>query len=220
MKRWMLSLAGLLALVPAALGQEGEDPAARETLDRSLSWGVDRDSGKIAIDAYLLYFYDPENRVLVVNGSAVSDAAQEAGAQILKDGSWLMPDGTTLKPLLGEVAIYAGDEPEDLRTAMEGVPETSVSRVQLSEQASARAERVRWFRRCNRCNACPTGCFDRLLAQGGSFRTCGSGGFFTRCREDFRSDFCNPALQFTCAGCTGSFITTVPLFAWGCAVGC
>lgn len=217
MKKWMLCLAGFLALAPGAFCQ---DPAARQTLDRSLGWGIDRDTGKIAVDAYLLYFYDPENRVLVINGNAADQAAVDAEAKVLEDGRWLMPDGTALKPLVGEIAIFAGDEPDDLKEAMRGFPETSLSRVQLSQEVSASAERVKWFRRCNHCNACPNGCSEHWLFQGGQFRSCGSGGFFTRCKERSRTDYCNPVLEFACNGCTGSVIHTFDLTLWGCANGC
>lgn len=218
MKNWLLCLAGLLALSPAVLGQ---DSAERRKLDNSLSWGVDRDTGKIAVDAFLLYFYDPVNQVLVVNGAAVKYAASDAGAEIQPDGSWRMSDGATLKPIIAEAAIFLGDEPEELREVMRGFPETRLDRVQLSSgEASAKAERSRWFKRCNRCTSCIGGCWGQELFQGGDFKTCGSGGIFNSCKETGREDYCTPTLRFSCDGCSGSLLSTTNYYNWGCALDC
>jgi len=217
MLKRMLPLVGLLLWAPQLSAQ---DPAARDTLDKSISWGIDRDSGKIAVDSYLLYFYDPINQVLVVNGAGYDYALTEAGAVEQSDGRWQMPDGLVLKPLIGEVEIYAGDEPDDLRATTQSLRSTTVSRVQLSDQVSAKATRTKWFKRCNRCQECPVGCFDRTLAQGGDYKTCGSGGFFTTCKERVQPGACNPLIEFTCAGCTGAVTQTLDLYVWGCAADC
>lgn len=199
-----------------------QDSAERRAVDASASWGVDLDSGKIAVDAYLLYYHDPDQGVLIVNGLGYNEALAEAGATLLRDGSWLMPDGSTLKPLVSEVTLLLGDEPPELAGMVTSARQTDVARIQLtaSTTASARAQKVRWFKRCNRCEVCLTGCFDRTLAQGGDFKTCGSGGFFSRCKEQRQVGACNPLINFACAGCTGAVTGTEDLFVWGCAPGC
>jgi hypothetical protein len=221
MKKTFLFLAVLLSLAPAAFGQE--PPTDREILDNSLSWGTDVDSGKVAIDPSLLYFYDPENRVLVVNSRATDQAAQEAGATIDDDGTWTMSDGQALRPLLGEVAIYLGDEPAELREAMGDIPETTLARVQLATQASALSLRGRWFHLCSNCRSCPYGCDGATtFSLGGTYRTCSFSFWpFHTCQETWRRDLCPGAIKYACKGCDGSITGFLPDgFRWGCGSGC
>lgn len=218
MKNWLLGLAALLLLSPVAMGQDESEE--RRTLDSSLGWGIDRDSGKIAVDAYLLYFYDPKDQVLVVNGAAYKQALADAEAEIQEDGSWRMSDGAVLKPLVGEVAIFLGDEPEELREVLKEFPATKLDRVQLYTGVSETAERSRWFKRCNRCTGCITGCWGQELFQGGNFKTCGSGGIFNSCKESGRNDYCTPTLRFSCDGCTGTLLSVTNYYNWGCGLDC
>src|SRR5262245_19635859 len=108
----------VVLLVPRAATAQA---TARQRLAASAGCGVDRATGAIAVDASLLVLYDPVGETLVVNPNFWNDALAETGATGQRDGSWRMPDGNVVRPLVGREAIVIGDEPADL-IAASGLP--------------------------------------------------------------------------------------------------
>ena len=206
---WLTAAA--LALGTAAVAN-AEDSAA-ETLDKSAGWGIDRDSGGIAIDATLLVFWDPVHRTLVINPDHEAEAAADVEALVQSDGTWLMPDGSVVTPLRGQVKVLTGEEPAEARPAP-GEPSTSVSRVDLTTQIGEGATKTRLFSRCRGCLPCPRGCQGALLwLPAPNYRTC-EGALFSTCKRTWRA-VC-PVDEYACIGCTGGVIFQTSAFAWSC----
>lgn len=207
---WLTAAA--LALGVAAIASAEDSPAV--TLDKSAGWGIDRDSGGIAIDATLLVFWDPVKRTLVINPGYETEAAADVEAQIQSDGTWLMPDGSVVTPLRGQVKVLTGEEPSEARPAP-GEHGTSVSRVDLTTEIGEGASKTRLFSRCRGCEACPRGCQGALQwLPAPNFATCVSGGLFSTCKRYWRA-VC-PVDEHACIGCTGGVVQSGSLYAWSC----
>lgn len=213
--RWLsLSLVaalGLLASAPVALAQESD----AEILDKSAGWGIDRDSGRVAIDASLLVFWDPENRTLVVNPDYEAEAAADVGAEVQADGSWLMPEAGAVVPVRGDVRVLTGEEPDELREISEARPNTTVDRVELTQQIGAGATKTRIFSRCTGCLSCPLGCSANILwGAAGRYRACEPNWPWRTCKTYWRP-VC-PYQIFGCIGCTGPILGTGYGYDWSC----
>lgn len=211
--RWPLaSLIAVALIVVAAVAANAEESPA-DTLDKSAGWGIDRDSGGVAIDAMLLVFWDPVHRTLVINPDHEAEAAADVEALVQADGTWLMPDGSVVTPLRGQVKVLTGEEPAEARPAP-GEPSTSVSRVDLTKEIGAGATKTRLFSRCRGCLPCPRGCQGALQwLPAPNYRTCEPAGFST-CKRTYRA-VC-PVDQHACIGCTGGVIFSGALYDWSC----
>ncbi len=213
--RWPLaSLIAVALIFVAAVGANAEDSPA-DTLDKSAGWGIDRDSGQVAIDAQLLVFWDPVHRTLVINPGHEAEAAAAVEAEVQADGTWLMPDGSVVTPIQGQVKVLTGEEPAEARPAP-GEPTTSVSRVDLTTEIGAGAIQARLFSRCRGCYACPRGCEGALQwLPAPNYRTCES-ALFSTCKRTWRP-VC-PVDEHACIGCTGGVVASGALYAWSCGV--
>lgn len=213
--RTPLAFAALLLLalsLPAALFAEG---SMVEELDKSAGWGVDRDSGRVAIDASLLVFWDPQSRTLVIHPDYEAEAAADVEAVVQSDGSWLMPDGSQLTPIRGAVMVLTGEETEELLQRTESHARTTADRVDLSAEISEGAQKTRLFSRCTGCSKCPTGCVGALQwGAAPNFATCEPAGLFRTCKRYWRA-VC-PADEYTCVGCTGIIVASGAMYAWTC----
>ena len=241
--RVALAFALALALAPwAASAQSG----ARTRIDKSAGWGVDRATGAIVVEASLLVLYDPAAQTLVLNPNFFNDAVTETGAVVQQDGSWRMPDGNVVRPLVGTAAIVLGDEPAGLLEAA-GLPAVAYDGVNLVDrvgiaavdpaqtrtsggtvmarplQPASYALKVKHSKRC-------AGCFN-----GCGFQGCVNGQrdffspliygrgscefkLFHRCKEEFK-----PACRvdvYDCAPCQGAIVETWESYDWYCYGGC
>lgn len=230
----------LILLIPLAAAAQ----TSRERLEASAGWGVDRTTGAIAIDASLLVLYDPVGRTLVVNPNFWNEAVAETGATVLKDGSWRMPNGTVLRPLVGTKAIVVGDEPAEL-IAASGLPTVPYDRVTVTDAASlvtsdlSRAlvsgtsvklprslrptEFATKIKHSKRCAGCSTWCNNGCHGNENVYPIGGQTGFcefklFHRCYQYF-----TPACRVDtheCEGCVGAIIDTYDAYLWQCTGGC
>lgn len=224
----------LLMLATGALvsAQQGtvEDNAAR--LEASASWGVDLTSGKIAIDPSLVVYSDAPSQTIVINPKHIFEAAETLGATVLADGSFEFPDGLVVVPVVGQLAIRVGNEPEGL-IEDSGLPAVDIGRVRLIPTVSdadavtkanaARAagvgpwigeQRTRSWRTCSGCTGCPQGCNGLSLYQGNSYRSCNFSWPWNRCTDRF--DFRCRRTDFNCRNCTGAIIGQSATVDWSC----
>jgi len=213
----VLSIAA--AIVPAAnAGGPFTDSASRGQLDRSASWGIDLDTGKVAIDASLTYMHDPEKRSLVINPNYSQDALDELKVTVQRDGSWLFPDGSSLTPVRGEEAIVVGDEPDGLVEAS-GLPAVRVDRVNLVAQMGGGAKRTRHWRKCNGCTGCLNGCDVNVFYAGDTnYKYCTFSWPWNKCTEE-QKETCRISV-FSCVNCSGPILSTVTVNDWVCADNC
>jgi hypothetical protein len=212
-----LCLGTLFALAPAFAGGSFVNDD-RNALDNSGSWGIDLDTGKVAIDASLLFVLDPTNRALVINPNTADEAAKELGATIERDGSWHLGDGSAYTPIKGELAIVVGDEPEGLVEAS-GLPAVPVSRVNLISAMASGAKRTRSWHKCSGCAGCAQGCNVNVLYTGDpSFKYCKFSWPWNHCSEEFK-EVCK-VTYFSCINCSGSVTGTTTVSTWVCADNC
>lgn len=210
-----------------------EDDAA--LLEASASWGVDLTSGKIAIDPSLVVYSDAGSQTIVIHPNHVSEAAATLGATVRADGSFEFADGSVVVPIVGELAIRVGNEPDGLLEDS-GLPTVEIGRVRLIPPASdaesvAQAQaaqemaagnwigerRVRSWRTCSGCTRCPQGCIGLSFYQGNSYRSCSFSWPWNRCTETF--DFRCIRTDFNCRNCTGAIIGESASVDWSCG-GC
>ena len=225
----------LLTLGMLSTAQAGtvDDNAAR--LDASASWGVDLDSGKIAIDPSLVVYSDAASRTIVIHPKHVSEAAATLGATVREDGSFQLPNGSVVFPVVGELAIRVGNEPDGL-IEDSGLPTVEIERVRLiaptsnadavtQAQAALKAgteewigeQRVRSWRTCSGCAGCPRGCTGLSFYQGNNYKYCTFSWPWNRCTERF--DFRCRRTDFNCRNCTGAIIGESASVDWSCG-GC
>jgi hypothetical protein len=223
----------MLPSVQAATGTV-EDNAAR--LDASASWGVDLNSGKIAVDPSLVVYSDANSKTIVAHPKRLSEAAASLGATVRPDGAFEFPDGTVIIPVLGELSIRVGNEPEGLLEDS-GLPIVDIERVRLISPVSnagtvAQAQaarklggakewigeqRVRSWRTCGGCAGCPRGCNGLSFYQGNNYKYCTFSWPWNHCTERF--DFRCRRTDFNCRNCTGAIIGESASVDWSCG-GC
>jgi hypothetical protein len=239
------ALAVALALFSLSLAASAQT-AARSRVERSAGWGTDLATGAVAVEASLLVLYDPATRTLVINPNFFNDAVAETQAVVLGDGSWRMPDGNVLRPLVGTEAIVLGDEPAGLLEAS-GLPAVAYDRVSLVDRVGIAAVDSTAMRtdgksvlvqaplqtggyalkvkHSKRCAGCSDGC-GFLGCYGGREEfipvVFGRGRcefkLFHRCREEFK-----PACRVdvhTCSPCLGPVISSWDSYDWYCTGGC
>lgn len=226
-----LSMLAVGTLLSAEAGTV-EDNVAR--LEASASWGVDLDSGQIAIDPSLVVYSDATSRTIVVHPNHVPEAAASLNATVRQDGSFEFPDGLVVAPIVGQLSIRVGNEPEGLLEDS-GLPIVDISRVRLipttstaatvaqtsAAQAQAAAsgtwigeQRRRSWRTCSGCTRCRQGCDGLSLWQGNSYKTCSFSWPWNRCTETF--DFRCRRTDFNCRNCTGAILGESASVDWGC----
>ena len=208
-----------------------EDNAAR--LEASASWGVDLTSGKIAIDPSLVVYSDAASQTIVIHPEHVSEAAATLGATVLADGSFEFPDGLVVRPVVGQLAIRVGNEPDGLLEDS-GLPVVDIGRVRLippvsdadavTQAKAAQAagagpwigeQRTRSWRKCSGCTGCPQGCNGLSLYQGNSYRSCNFSWWpGDRCTDRF--DFRCRRTDFNCRNCTGAIVGQSATVDWSC----
>jgi hypothetical protein len=211
----ILLLMAAVAVSPAIAG--GPFAVNRSDLDKSASWGIDVNTGKVAIDASLVYTYDPSHGSLVINPNTADEAARALGATVQGDGSWRLPDGTTLTPVRGEEAIVAGDEPDGLVEAS-GLPAVPVGQVQLVA-AAASSTRTRSWHKCNGCTGCLNGCAVNVFYSGDpSYKYCTFSWPWNKCTETSQ-ETCKTTI-YSCVNCSGPILATGVLVDWVCADNC
>jgi len=236
-----LTLALLALTLPLAAAAQ---TSSRQRLDQSAGWGIDRSSGAVVVDASLLVLYDPAGKTLVVNPNYWNDALTETGGVVQRDGSWRMPDGNVVRPLLGTASIVLGDEPDGLVQAA-GLPTIPYGKVDLvdgsglvlADRSQVRtsgtsvkvpqalrpttfALKVKHSHSCGGCRTwCNDGCHgaDNIYPIGGKTGSCDF-KLFHRCRQEF-----TPACRvdtYQCDGCVGTVIETYDAYLWQCTGGC
>lgn len=204
------SLVALVLALPAAA-----EESLADRLHRSAGWGIDRGTGKVAIEASLLVFYDPASRTLVINPDHEAAAAEDVGAVVQADGSWLLPDGSELNPLRGEVKVLIGNEAEELQREVAGQPQASLDRVELSMTITEGATKTKLFSRCSGCYSCAVGCDGNWLWKpGASYRICEPAGPFRTCKQTLRATC--PMDVYSCQGCTGPILSSHYFSNWVC----
>jgi hypothetical protein len=237
----LLVLLLVVLLVPLAATAQA---TARERLEASAGWGVDRATGAIAVDASLLVLYDPVGKTLVVNPNFWNDALAETGATVQRDGSWRMPDGNVVRPLVGREAIVIGDEPADL-IAASGLPTVPYDKVTITDsvglvttdpsralvsgtsvslpRALRPASFAKKIKHSKTCAGCSTWCNNGCHGNANVYPINGKTGFcefklFHRCYQYY-----TPACRedtYECEGCQGAVVETYDYYLWQCTGGC
>jgi hypothetical protein len=224
---------GTLSSAQAGTVEEVEDNAAR--LESSANWGVHLSTGKIAVDPSLVLYSDAASKTIVTLPKHISEAAATLGATVRADGGFEFADGTVVFPIVGELVIRVGNEPEGLLEES-GLPVVDIGGVRLMSPVSnadavtqAKAalkagtrdwigeQRVRSWRICSGCIRCPQGCIGLSFYQGNSYRPCVFSWPWKRCTERF--DFRCIRTDFNCRNCTGAIVgesASVDLNCGGC----
>lgn len=216
---FVLALLALLVAVPLH-AQKTEAESGPDEFENSAGWGIDRTSGKIAIDPGLSYFYDSEKGTLVVGPDYAEDALADLGATDRGDGTWVLSDGTALNPIFGEAAIDFGYGPQEMYDAV-SIPLVALENVELMKEASVNSKRRRWWRQCKNCDdfGCPlAGVCDAnaLFTNLSPPARVGSCKFklFKNCTERW-VPVCDITF-FNCNGCTGGVAGTGTFDIWAC----
>ncbi len=226
----VLILLVLIAGVLPAQAATVDDDAAR--LEASASWGVDLATGQIAIDPSLIVYSDADSGTIVINPKHAAAAAEALNARERGDGSFLLPDGSVVTPILGQLAIRVGNEPDGLLEDS-GLPLVDIAKVRLMAPVSdpkavekARAardkgvkawigqQRTRSWHKCSGCNACPKGCIGLSFYQGNNYKPCAFSWPWNSCTEKF--DFRCRRTDFYCRDCTGDIVGESASVDWSC----
>lgn len=222
MKRFagsLFALALLLSTGPMLAEESFRYETGPKELEESAGWGVDLDTGKVAVDAGLIYFFDPTNSTLVINPNLSDDAIEELKAVVQSDGSWLI-EGKTYYPVIGELAIDSGQEPEEL-FAEAALPRVAYERVNIVTEIAEGALKSRIFRKCKNCTdfPCPVDgvCDGNWLysnlpspARPGECKF----AFFRKCKQRYEP-VCDITV-FECLDCLGDVIGEGVLLWWSC----
>lgn len=225
----------LLALMTVSSAEAGTVAENEARLESSASWGVDLTSGRVAIDAALVVYSDAASKRIVINAKYASEAAATLGATLRPDGGFEFSDGTVVYPIVGQVAIRVGNEPQGLLEDS-GLPIVDIESVQLisavsnasavkqaqaAQQTAAGTwigeQRTRSWRTCSGCTRCPQGCQGLSFYQGNSYKSCSFSWPWNRCTERF--DFRCIRTDFNCRNCTGAIIGESASVDWSCG-GC
>lgn len=220
-----------LTLLPPLAAQPGPDEKEIR-LDESASWGIELESGQIAIDPSLVVYADSHSRTVVINPKYTEQAAKQLGAKVLPDGSFGLEDGTTVRPMVAERVIRTGKEPEGLLDDS-GLPVVELDRVRLmaltSDEATAIEDqalreagfkgwigeiRLRFWRSCNSCNSCPSSeCRFGIRYTGNRYLTCGWASRPSLCLQ-IVSTQCSYR-RYPCRDCSGLGILASTV-GWTC----
>ncbi|MCP3958133.1 MAG: hypothetical protein GY719_09795 [bacterium] len=212
-------LALLLCAGPMMAGESFEFETGPDELEDSAGWGIDLDSGKVAVDAGLIYLFDAANSSLVVHPDRADQAAADLEAVIQADGSWQI-EGKTYSPVVAELVIESGQEPAEL-LAEARLPRVSHERVNLVTEIGEGAVKARIFRKCKSCTDLPCpwngSCFSNVLFSNitnplrpGSCKF----SIFSSCKQRYEP-ICN-LTYFNCNGCTGGVSGTGFYWWWAC----
>lgn len=202
-----------------ALAQEFEFETGPQELEDSAGWGIDLDTGKVAVDAGLIYFLDAVNSTFVINPKLADQAIEDLGATVLDDGRWEV-EGETYTPVLAELVIDSGREPEELFEYAR-LPRVAYERVNVVNDIGEGALKARAFRRCRDCRAttCPFNGLCQGNTQYSNLANPARPGeckfaLFRTCRQRYEP-ICN-VTYFQCLGCNGGVTGTNQLLLWAC----
>lgn len=231
-----LAIASILTLTlwaPLAAQPPGSAEENQARLDDSASWGIELESGKIAIDPTLVVYADGRNRTVVINPRYAQQAAEQLGAKLLPDGSFGFDDGSTIQPLVAQYAIRVGNEPEDL-LAEAGLPTVDFARVRLmaptsteesaTEDQASREKgtkavygelRLRFRHRCEGCTSCDKPCDKGVVAQGPRHRSCQRTSWFWNLCLEVYAPLCFQT-HFYCNDCKPPITGVSVALGWTC----
>jgi hypothetical protein len=230
-----LALASILTLTlwaPLAAQPPGSAEENQARLDASASWGIELESGQIAIDPTLVVYADSHSRTVIINPKYTQQAAEHLGATLLPDGSFGLEDGTTVKPLVAAGVIRAGNEPEGVLEDS-GLPVVEIDRVRLmavtSDEATAAEDqalreagfkgligelRLRIFRRCTGCTLCPTGCQNGQAFLNRGYQTCEWSSRISVCPQIIIPQCFY--FRYFCRDCSGPLVGASATVGWAC----